>query len=160
MNTKKGFTLIEILVVIAILGLLITVGVTSYTNTLRQSRDAKRKTDLEQIRLALELYKSDNGSYPVGTLNQDQSLISRLTSPVAYLNANSYPKDPQSSASNSKSSPGKSYYYLRQTSSTFVLCAALETIDAGAQSSCPVSGVSCSTGFDIAIPCNYGITQP
>ena len=61
---KQGFTLIELLVVIAIIGILITVGSVSYTRAVKLSRDAKRKTDLEQIRQALETFRSETGSYP------------------------------------------------------------------------------------------------
>ena len=61
---KLGFTLIELLVVIAIIGILIAVSTSSYITTLKQSRDAKRKTDLEQIRQALETYRSEIGHYP------------------------------------------------------------------------------------------------
>lgn len=61
---KQGFTLIELLVVIAIIGILITVGSVSYQRAVRLSRDSKRKTDLEQIRQALETYRSENGTYP------------------------------------------------------------------------------------------------
>ncbi len=67
-NDKKyshGFTLIEFLVVIAIIGLLSSV-VLSLLNTARmESRDARRINDLRQIKLALELYFDDNRSYPV-----------------------------------------------------------------------------------------------
>lgn len=61
---KRGFTLIELLVVIAIIGILITVGSVSYQRAVRLSRDSKRKTDLEQIRQAMETYRSENGTYP------------------------------------------------------------------------------------------------
>jgi prepilin-type N-terminal cleavage/methylation domain-containing protein len=64
---KRGFTLIELLVVIAIIGILITVGSVSYQRAVRLSRDSKRKTDLEQIRQALETYRSENGTYPDST---------------------------------------------------------------------------------------------
>jgi general secretion pathway protein G len=69
---KKGFTLIELLVVIAIIGILITVGSVSYQRAVRLSRDSKRKTDLEQIRQAMETYRSENGAYPAsGTWQSD-----------------------------------------------------------------------------------------
>lgn len=63
---KKAFTLIELLVVIAIIGILITVGSVSYTRAVKLSRDARRKTDLEQIRQALETFRSESatGIYP------------------------------------------------------------------------------------------------
>lgn len=61
---KKGFTLIELLVVITIIAILTAIGVASYSTINQRSRDAKRKSDLEQVRSALEMYRTDNGSYP------------------------------------------------------------------------------------------------
>lgn len=61
---KKGFTLIEILVVATIIGLLAGAGAVSYSSLVKSSRDARRKADLEQIRAALEMYRSSNNTYP------------------------------------------------------------------------------------------------
>lgn len=54
----------ELLVVIAVMGVLITVGISSYKSTQRKSRDVRRKSDLRQIASALELYYNDKGKYP------------------------------------------------------------------------------------------------
>ncbi|MEN9327752.1 MAG: hypothetical protein RI947_560 [Candidatus Parcubacteria bacterium] len=62
---KDAFTLVEILVVATIIGLLASVGLFSYTQFSKQSRDAKRKSDLEVVRSALELYRSSNNTYPL-----------------------------------------------------------------------------------------------
>lgn len=64
-NMQKGFTFIEILVVATIISLLAGIGAVSYSTFSKQSRDAKRKADLEQIRAAVEMYRSNNGSYPL-----------------------------------------------------------------------------------------------
>ncbi len=61
---NKGFTMVELLVVMAILGILSTIGLTSFRTSLMKSRDAKRKSDLEQIQRALEMYNNDYGKYP------------------------------------------------------------------------------------------------
>ncbi len=61
---KRGFTFIEILVSVTIIAVLIAIGVASYASVNRRARDAKRKSDLEQIRSALEQYRADNGQYP------------------------------------------------------------------------------------------------
>ena len=62
-DDKKGFTLVEMLVVATIIALLSAAGFVSYATANRNARNGKRKADLEQVRAALELYRSDNGSY-------------------------------------------------------------------------------------------------
>ncbi len=65
MSTKlTAFTLIEILVVATIIILLTSISVASFSVATQSSRDAKRKGDIETIRQALVLYKTQNGKYP------------------------------------------------------------------------------------------------
>ena len=64
-KNKKGFTLVELLVVVAIIGLLSTLAVVALGNARQKARDAKRVSDIKQVQTALELYFSDVGSYPV-----------------------------------------------------------------------------------------------
>lgn len=59
-----GFTLIELLAVVTIIGILFAVGLVSYTNAARNARDNRRRTDIENLRQALVLYRSDTGCYP------------------------------------------------------------------------------------------------
>lgn len=61
---QKGFTLIELLVVMAILAILSTVGLNSFRHSQLRARDTRRKSDLEQVQRALEMYYSDYNSYP------------------------------------------------------------------------------------------------
>ena len=65
---RKGFTLIELLVVIAIIGLLSTLSVVSLNSARGKARDAARKSDMNSISTALELFNVDStdGTYPVG----------------------------------------------------------------------------------------------
>lgn len=63
-NYKKGFTLIELLVVIAIIGILTTFLVANFVGVKGRARDGQRKSDLRNIQAALEIYRSDKGSYP------------------------------------------------------------------------------------------------
>ncbi|MBI4067474.1 type II secretion system protein [Candidatus Gottesmanbacteria bacterium] len=63
---KKGFTLLEILVVIAIIMILVTMGTTSFATAQRKARDAKRKADVRVIGQAMEQYYSVCGNaYPI-----------------------------------------------------------------------------------------------
>jgi len=64
MKKQRGFTLIELLVVIAIIGLLATVVLVSLNTAREKARDAKRKSDINQLQLALQLYYDDNNVYP------------------------------------------------------------------------------------------------
>ncbi|MBY0328718.1 type II secretion system GspH family protein [Patescibacteria group bacterium] len=54
----------ELLVVIAIIGILASVVLASLNTARAKARDARRKSDLKQITIALELYKNDTGTYP------------------------------------------------------------------------------------------------
>lgn len=65
-NKKSGFSLIELLVVTTIIIVLATIGVVSYRTASRNSRNAKRKADLEVMRQAMIMYRSEEGAYPSG----------------------------------------------------------------------------------------------
>ena len=64
MTKKHGFTLIELIVVIGIIAILATLGLSVFGGVQKKSRDAKRKSDLKEMQTALAQYYTDNGSYP------------------------------------------------------------------------------------------------
>lgn len=64
LKTKRGFTLIEIMVVVSIIGILVSILVLSFNEARQNSRDNARKASLKQLQLALETYKAQNGRYP------------------------------------------------------------------------------------------------
>lgn len=113
---KRGFTLVELLVVIGIVALLSAIGLVVYTSVLKQGRDSKRQSDLRTIQSGLEQYYSDQGFYPtqdpipskdngLDTLLGNQALSQRFHSnignqtlsatPKVYIN--SLPQDPLAS---------------------------------------------------------------
>ncbi len=63
-NKKRGFTLVELMVVIAIITFLASIVVSALNASRSKARDAERKQDMIQVRNALELYYSVNKSYP------------------------------------------------------------------------------------------------
>lgn len=62
--SKKGFTLVELLVVVTIIMILTTIGAVTYIQAGRKTRNARRQADLETVKQALVLYKADHGCYP------------------------------------------------------------------------------------------------
>lgn len=112
---KKGFTLIEILVAVTIITVLVSIGVVSYASVNKRSRDAKRKGDVEQLRSALEMYRSDIGSYPANPLVPNFDNVSVLED--ALVTTGTYmpaiPSDPKSTQTyryKATNSSGGNYY--------------------------------------------------
>ncbi len=59
-----GFTLVELLVVIGVIAVILSISIFGIGGARKGSRDTKRKANIETIRSAAELYKSDNDGYP------------------------------------------------------------------------------------------------
>lgn len=64
---QAGFTLIEILIVIVIIGILAAIGLGNFMSSQQKARDARRKSDLKQIGIALESIFADYGRYPASS---------------------------------------------------------------------------------------------
>lgn len=73
---KKGFTLIELLVVIAIIGVLASVVFATTNSARMKARDARRKTDMRQLELAILLYYDTNGTFPPSVTTAQDNTIS------------------------------------------------------------------------------------
>ncbi len=107
-----GFTLIELLIVIAIIAILM-LGVFGLLNPLEQftkSNDAKRESDLHQIKIALDAYYNDTGCYPT-SLPFGAAFINVNKPNIIYMKK--VPQDPQCGIDSSKC-----YVYATDTSST------------------------------------------
>ena len=140
---EQGFTLLELLVTSVMIAVLTIIGIVSYSSVNKRSRDVKRKSDLEQIRSALEMYRSDNGGeYPTAGAGAPTT-VSDL---AAFLVPTYVPAVPNDSSA--------TYYYQGiQTNSlysSYCVSAKLETISA-VQSTCTVS---------LPPDYNYGLKNP
>lgn len=79
---KRGFTIIELLVVVAIIGLITTATVMTLANSRQKSRDAKRITDAETLKKAIELYSH---SQPLGKFPEVTSWAELQTALRPYV---------------------------------------------------------------------------
>ncbi len=129
---KKGFTLIELLVVIAIIAILSVIGFTVFTNVQKSARDAKRRSDIDAISKALEIYKSQNGVYPPGAgwcstmWNDVYPQVRNALAP--FFSGGQTPGDPTK-----QGTQGDYWYYSDGTG--YELLVSLETVPQGTQTS-------------------------
>jgi general secretion pathway protein G len=63
-RTKPGFTLIEIIIVFALIGILVGLALPEYKHALKKSREAVLKEDLFILRKLIDQYYTDKGKYP------------------------------------------------------------------------------------------------
>jgi type II secretion system protein G len=77
---KKGFTLVELMIVIVIIGILAAVAVPKFADMVDKSKEGATKAQLTAIRGALQVYYSDNeGKFPLDTTTADKSSTTVLT---------------------------------------------------------------------------------
>ena len=97
---RRGFTLVELLVVLSIVALLLTLAVPRYFGSLDRSREAVLKENLYQMRDAISKYYADRGRYPesIETLAAEKYLRKVPTDPITDSAATWVvvaPEDPQ-----------------------------------------------------------------
>lgn len=119
-KTNRGFTLIEMVIVVMLIAIISTITIViNFQTQMKKSRDAKRKTDIERLRNALEMCRSDTGGYLA------TSGLVFGTTPTLACGGNTYlnplPDDPRA--------PGAHYSYTScgaAPCSTYTVSATLE----------------------------------
>ena len=61
---KSGFTIVELIIVIVIIGILAAITLVTYTSVQQRARDSARTVDITEVQKALERYRAANGAYP------------------------------------------------------------------------------------------------
>ncbi|MBI2019141.1 type II secretion system protein [Candidatus Daviesbacteria bacterium] len=92
-NNPKGFTLVELLVVISVIAVLSVIGITIFSGTQKTARDSRRRADVDALSKAVEAhYNSSKDQYCTANAGT-------YCAPVAaWFASGSLPKDPQTSA--------------------------------------------------------------
>ncbi len=109
MKRNNGFTLVEIMLVVIIIGVLVAMVVPNLAGRGEQARRAAAKADIEvNLATALDLYELDNGRYPTTEQGLAALLVEPTLAPVpvnwngAYIKKKKIPQDPW----------GKDYIYV------------------------------------------------
>lgn len=86
-----GFTLVELLIVMTIIGILATLGGGSYVKSMNRAKDAKNVAETKEIQKALELYYSIEGSYPADLSSiEDKYYKGSVANHTYTLNSGTY----------------------------------------------------------------------
>lgn len=139
-SLRKGFTLLELLIIIVILGVLSALISGNFITSLKKGRDARRKADLELVQKSLEMYYEDKREYPDSVAFGGQMTDSE--SGKVYMQK--IPEDPS----------GKNYQYcVSDSNSKYQLYAKLENsedqkiISPSKQGTCTADCPECNYGI-------------
>jgi len=128
-NAKKGFTLIEILVVVTIIGILASITLLGLGPARRSATDARRVADLRAVQAALEVSYNKNGAYPAAATVTD--ILAIQTNYSASLNTSLKTTDKiiSDNLPNEPTTDGtRKYSYITDTNGTiYQLVAILDT---------------------------------
>lgn len=116
---NQGFTIVELLIVIVVIGILALLVITTYSGIQQKARNSKRQTDLQSLQTQLEAFFSQNGYYPSLTdLNTGTSATTNAKStwittnmPSLDQNATVDPSNPNQSHQFASAPAAKVYSY-------------------------------------------------
>lgn len=152
--TKLGFTLIEVLITVSIIGLLASLTLVSFGGSQRSARDTQRKSDIKQYATALENFANQNGSlYPERNVT-----VSAKNTLCVDLGITTCPEDPKNEndasfeykyQSNGSASSGDAvstkfvlWAKIEKTTDYWIICSDGK-VGAAPQSGFSVSGGNC-----------------
>lgn len=150
-SLRKGFTLVELLVVVSLVGILATLVLANLNSARQRGRDAQRKSDLKNIATALRLYYNDYGTYPNSSSGKIMGCGVNGNTECSWGGAftagsNTYmsvlPNDPLS---------GQDYRYTYSDSENYTLEACLEN-ESDDKGQAPADGTTwCSTAWEFKV---------
>jgi prepilin-type N-terminal cleavage/methylation domain-containing protein len=123
---NQGFTIVELLIVIVVIGILALLVITTYSGIQAKARNSKRQTDIQSLQTQLEAFFSQNGYYPSRT---DINTSSWLDSNMKSLDQNALidPSNPTQSKTLLAAPAAKSYSYAVTQSDGTTSCESDDT---------------------------------
>ncbi len=86
-STRRGFTIVELLIVIVVIAVLATISIVAYNGIQDRSISARRLNDMTTIAKALEMYKAQKGYYPTVMPNSSGGWERSAVNPQSFLQA-------------------------------------------------------------------------
>jgi len=93
-QTRYGFTLVELLLVLVILGILAAIVIPKFSGRTEQAREQQAVTQISTFKTALDAFEIDTGSYPKALSDLIQSPRDAQNWRGPYLQSDTIPKDP------------------------------------------------------------------
>jgi len=84
-NNKKGFTLIELMIVVAIIGILAAIAIPKFADLINKSKEGATKGALSSVRSAIQVYYGDNEGWFPSNTEAAGSVLSCLTDQAKYI---------------------------------------------------------------------------
>lgn len=116
-KSRSGFTIVELLIVIAVIGILALLVVTTYSGIQAKARNAKRESDIKALQTQLEFFFSQNGYYPSLTDMNNQSWLDTNMKRLDQNNLIDPSNATQSKVLVNSTTPSKQYGYVVTDSS-------------------------------------------
>jgi len=111
----SGFTLVELLIVVAIIAILAAIAVPNFLQAQTRAKVSRCKAEFRSIATAVESYEMDDGHYPTGTLGDTFWNLASLTTPIAYMTSVTF-EDPFKPVDLSIGNSHSSYLYYNYKS--------------------------------------------
>jgi prepilin-type N-terminal cleavage/methylation domain-containing protein len=117
---QQGFTIVELLIVIVVIGILAALVITTYAGIQAKARNSKRQTDVQNIQTQLEAYFQTSGNYPSLA---DMNSASFLSTNMKSLDTGAL-QDPQGSSTALVTTPALKVYAYQPLNAAGTSCEA------------------------------------